>query len=143
MIEWEFYRLITLALVVAGIAGCVYAVFGILARKQLSAALWKTAVVVVCVSGFGIWYFNRSIPFDSERWKSREGDRPRMVNDLLASRILNDAKQADVESLLGPPATVRNGVYVYWAGTDGVIDDMWLEIEFKESRVSQAKWVPD
>ena len=66
-----------------------------------------------------------------------------MVDDLLSKRILDHLSRAEVETLLGPPASVRDGVYVYWAGTDGVIDDLWLEIEFQDGRVSQARCIPD
>lgn len=91
---------------------------------------------------YGILYLTRSIPFESARWKSSEWNRPRMVDDLISMKTLHNMERTDVVSLLGPPGLIRDGIYVYWAGTAG-IDDMWLEISFENDRVSEVKYVPD
>ena len=92
-------------------------------------------------------YLNRDIPFTSEGWKSDLSQRPRMVSDLLTKNTLAGASRAEVETMLGVPSDGPDSIiadrYVYWAGTDGVIDDMWLEVTFSEDRVTDVRHVPD
>ena len=107
------------------------------------------ALVFIAIVGFVAVcaYRNRDIPFTSERWKSNPSQRPRMVSDLLADGKLDGATRADVDRMLGVPSTGPDSIigdkYVYWAGTDGVIDDMWLEVTFADDRVVDIGHVPD
>lgn len=111
-------------------------------RKLLALSF---VAVVVCASVYA--YRNRDIPFTSEGWKSDLSLRPRMVSDLVSNRMLDGASRTDVERMLGVPSngpdSIIAGRYVYWAGTDGVIDDMWLEVTFAEDRVADVRHVPD
>ncbi len=88
----------------------------------------------------------RQIPFSSEAWKTESDQRPYMVQSLLANHDLQGEHRDTINDLLGVP-TGRDSVigerYVYWAGTDGVIDDMWLEITFTNDRVADIQYVPD
>lgn len=104
--------------------------------------------VAVAFAGIlaGFWYWTRPIPFDSAVWKSESSARQRMVDDLLVRRLLEGMSRAEVDALLGPPTppdSVREGTYVYWAGSDGVIDDAWLEIEFENDVVRNVRYCSD
>ena len=109
-------------------------------------------LVIIFVGGVllavGIYaYVNRQIPFSSEAWKANVSQRPRMVQNLLADYDLKAKSRDDIDELLGvstaPPDAVVGDQYIYWAGTDGVIDDMWLEITFKQDQVVDVRYVPD
>ena len=68
-----------------------------------------------------------------------------MVSDLRAHHDLTDLPQAAIDDLLGVPSgrdSIRGDRYIYWAGLAG-IDDMWLEIDFRDGRVSSVRHVPD
>jgi hypothetical protein len=69
-----------------------------------------------------------------------------MVDDLLKNQQLLGLSREEVQQLLGVPSgrdSIRDGKYVYWAGTDSVIDDMWLEIDFEFGSVVATRYVPD
>ncbi|MEZ6035726.1 MAG: hypothetical protein R3C17_21725 [Planctomycetaceae bacterium] len=54
--------------------------------------------------------------------------------------------RGDIDEILGKPRggdSFSEGKYIYWAGTDGVIDDMWLEIDFETDIVIATRYVPD
>jgi len=89
-------------------------------------------------AGLAYLFTHRNVPFDSTRRKNDEDIRPQMVHDLLENHDLAGESHEVVRTLLGAPRgrdSVRNGTYIYWAGTDGVIDDMWLEISFDNELV--------
>ena len=69
--------------------------------------------------------------------------RPQMVRDLLNNHDLVGKSRESIDTMLGVPGGVRNGNYIHWAGSDGVIDDMWLEIEFSADTVVSRKYYPD
>jgi len=105
----------------------------------------STFLALIAV-GIVVLRANRSIPFDSTRWKNEENVRPRMVRDFLDNHNLVGASRDDVNIMLGLPSgrdSIRNGKYIYSAGTDGVIDDMWLEIGFENETVISIRYVPD
>jgi len=89
--------------------------------------------------------YGRDVPFDSAAWKNDPSRRPRMVRSLLA-RDLQGATRAEIDTMLGVPSgrdSARPDLYIYWAGTDGVIDDMWLELQFVDDRVNAVSYGPD
>lgn len=69
-----------------------------------------------------------------------------MVRDLLENHDLAGKSREYVDLMLGVPCgrdSDRNGKYTYWAGTDGVIDDMWLEVQFEGDSVVSVRYIPD
>lgn len=92
-----------------------------------------------------IWWMSKPRPFDSTQWKASTS-RQRMVHDLLTNHTLKGKNHAQIDDLLGkpqPPDSVRDGHYIYRTGTDGVIDDMWLELRFEADRVVEVLHYPD
>ena len=57
--------------------------------------------------------------------------------------IIRSGPEDRAPAWMGPPDLDRNGTHVYWAGTDGVIDDMWLEVDFENDGVLDVRYVPD
>jgi hypothetical protein len=108
-------------------------------RVKIGLAVWIIFVGIAC----GFWFLTLPIPFDSSTWKSSRNLRPKMVDDLLSRHLLDRMNTAEVDSLLGPPDSKRNGTYAFWAGSDGVIDDMWLEVDYEKDRVIHVRHVPD
>ncbi len=105
-----------------------------------------SAFLILNVLGFSILHSYRDLPFDSTRWKTESDLRPQMVRGLLENHNLEGASRESVDALLGVPKgrdSAQKGKYIYWAGTDGVIDDMWLEIEFKDETVVSMHLAPD
>ncbi len=98
--------------------------------------------VVVASAGLGFAWSIRPIPFSSTLWKEHENERPRMVGDLLENHDLTGLSEAEIGDLLGTPSSQRGRRYIYWAGYAG-IDDMWLDIEFNDGRVSSVRHIPD
>ena len=89
---------------------------------------------------------SRPLSFDSTAWQNNKHLRPRMVCDLLDRNELVGMSRQDVDDTLGRPEgrdSVHNGNYSYWGGTDGIVDDMWLEIDFKDDVVTATRYVPD
>jgi hypothetical protein len=79
-------------------------------------------------------------------WQQQEHLRPRMVRNLLGEHQLVGMSRGDIDDMLGKPSdrdSIRHGTYIYWAGTDGVIDDMWLNITFENDIVTATRYVPD
>ncbi len=120
-------------------------------RQALSSrdpSFWTPIVAClafVVVGLFVLWTY-RDLPFDSTRWKNEKETRFQMVRDLLDSYDLVGQSRESIDIMLGEPRgcdSVRNGKYVYWAGSDGVIDDMWLEIEFSDDTVVSLRYCPD
>lgn len=107
-------------------------------RKRLAIAFFASVAVFAAYV-----YRSRDIPFTSNGWKSNLSERPRMVSDLIAKGKLDGVSRADVDTILGVPDSIRGDKYIYWAGTDGVIDDMWLEVTFADDRVVDVRHVPD
>jgi len=69
-----------------------------------------------------------------------------MVRDFLDNHDLAGASRDEINTMLGLPSgrdSIRNGKYIYWAGTDGIIDDIWLEIGFENETVVSVRYVPD
>lgn len=86
------------------------------------------------------------IPFDSAKWKIEEEVRPLMVRDLLDNHKLRGLSRDSIDKLLGTPTgrdSIHDGNYIYWAGSDGVIDDMRLEINFDGDVVASRSFGPD
>ncbi len=105
----------------------------------------STFLALIAV-GIMILWANRSIPFDSTRWKNEENVRPSMVRDFLDKHDLVGASRDEINTMLGLPNgrdSIRNGKYIYWVGTDGIIDDIWLEIGFENETVVSVRYVPD
>ena len=111
-------------------------------------SFWTPVVAFLAflvVAFFIIWTY-RDRPFDSTRWKNEKDMRPQMVLDLLNNHDLVGKSRESIDTMLGVPRgrdSVRNGKYIYWAGSDGVIDDMWLELEFSADTVVSRKYYPD
>lgn len=93
-------------------------------------------------------------PFDGAYWKSSQPagavfrshpERLRMLDDLLASGVLEGATRAEVEAYLGVPdygiaSTHRGGPNAWvWYLDDGVLDPYVFEVSFDRSdRVDSA-----
>lgn len=113
-------------------------------RKSFLVAV--SAFLILNVFGFAILHSYRDLPFDSARWKTESDLRPQMVRDLIENHNLEGASRESVDALLGVPKgrdSVQKGKYIYWAGTDGIIDDRWLEIEFENRIVVSMCYVSD
>jgi len=99
--------------------------------------------LVVAGVGVGVHHVTRPIEFSPSTWRAYPGQRPRMVRDLFTKRPLEDKSRAEVEALLGESDPSSNeDRLIYWAGVDG-IDDMWLEVSFREGTVVGVKYYPD
>ena len=85
----------------------------------------------------------RPIAFDSEVWTSDRDERPRMVADLLANHSLVGIPSDELDAQLGPPDSRLGDHWIYWAGTDGIIDDMWLDLTVQGGKVAAVKYYPD
>ncbi len=111
--------------------------------RKLTAIL---SVSVITIVGLYV-YNNRQISFNSSDWKMNVSKRPRMIESLLRDHKLVGAARESIDDLLGVPSASRDSVigdrYIYWAGSDGVIDDMWLEIRFADDHVVDARYIPD
>ncbi len=111
--------------------------------RTLLSILALSVTAIIAIYAYNI----RDIPFSPEAWKTSPSQRQRMIDSLLADHSLDGASRDDIDSLLGVPSTSPDSVfgdrYVYWAGTDGMIDDMWLEITFTDDLVADVRYVPD
>ena len=108
----------------------------------IPAGVWAISLVL----GLCAVWLSRDLPFDAAAWQSKEHLRPRMVQDLLDNHQLVGLHREEIHAMLGRPQgrdSIHNGTYIYWAGTDGVIDDLWLEIDFDNDTASAARYVPD
>lgn len=90
--------------------------------------------VVVVAAGWGWWWFLAPRGFDGGVWKDRPGERSRMVDDLLRGERLKGKTREEVVELLGGDAEARGASLVYRVGSDGVIDDVWLDVVFEGGR---------
>jgi hypothetical protein len=99
-----------------------------------------------CVAvGCSFLWVPRSIPFDSVTWKEQPSQRTRMVKDLLTQHHVEDASRKEIEDMLGAPTgrdSIRDDLYIYWAGHN-LIDDMWLEVRFKNGTVDTVEYASD
>lgn len=89
---------------------------------------------------------HREIPFDAASWRAERALRPRMIRSLLAQQQMVGMSRGEVDRMLGEPDnadSVGQGSYLYRVGSDGVIDDMWLTIDFQDDRVVAVRYVPD
>ncbi len=112
--------------------------------RKLSFWIVTSWVVFLLVASAFAWT-KRERDFDSFAWKNDVGLRPFMIRDLLSDRELVGMFRQDVDGLLGVPHgrdSTRKGNYIYWAGYTG-IDDMWLEIDFRNDVVTEMRVVPD
>ena len=117
-----------------------------LTSRQPSFWIPIAAFLAFIVVGFVFLLTHRELPFESIRWKNDVNTRPQMVRDLLDNHSLVGKSRESIDTMLGVPTgrdSVRNDKYIYWAGSDGVIDDMWLEIEFVGDTVVSIRYVPD
>ena len=104
------------------------------------------AFALLLVISFGLLWVIRDIQFDSALWQHQEQLRPRMVRNLLGEHQLVGMSRGEINEMLGKPRgrdSIRDGAYIYWAGEDGVIDDMWLKIECENNIVTATRYVPD
>ncbi|MFO1019541.1 MAG: hypothetical protein U0903_02395 [Planctomycetales bacterium] len=102
--------------------------------------LWLAAVFL----SYFVWRFSYApFSFDSNAWKKYPASRQRMLTDMVAKRSLIGLDKKSVLSLLGDPANDDEKSLTYRVGTDGVIDDWWLTINFENGRVSSARDYPD
>ena len=108
-------------------------------------SIWLPAIVFMVLVSIGLVCANRNQnrPFDSELWRSEPRLRASMVDDLLQQKQLDGLSMTEVVHMLGPPSHVGNETHVYWTGSDGGIDDMWLEIHFHDDIVAETRHVPD
>jgi hypothetical protein len=104
------------------------------------------AFILMLSIGVVVPWLNREIQFDSALWQQQKRLRPRMIHSLLGEYQLLGISRGDVDEMLGKPSgrdSIREGNYIYWAGTDGGIDDMWLEIDFENDIVTATRYLPD
>lgn len=69
-----------------------------------------------------------------------------MVRDLINGQNLIAKSRSSIDTMLGVPKgrdSERDGKYIYWLGSDGVIDDLWLEIDFVDDTVVSLHYAPD
>jgi len=66
-----------------------------------------------------------------------------MVDDLLKGERLKGKTREEVVELLGGDGEARGASLVYRVGSDGVIDDVWLEVVFEGERFREARMCPD
>ena len=89
-------------------------------------------------------HFNQ--PFDTERWRDTPNARRYMIGDFLNNNDLTGMSRNEVDALLGTPNNGRDShaidMYTYWVKPD-MIDDWWLEVEFRDSRVTSVRYYPD
>ena len=114
-------------------------------RYRLRILMIATAFcLVVAGISVGIHYATRPIAFSPSTWRAHPGQRPRMITDVLAKRPFQGKSRAEVEALLGEydPGSDDERL-IYRAGSDGVIDDMWLEIRFKGGKAYDVRYYPD
>lgn len=86
----------------------------------------------------------RSEKFDSQIWKSNDKHRYRMVNDIIANKLLIGKTKKEVVSLLGDdpeegPCTDCIGYSTYEPDQGFSIDHEVLEINFEEMRVTSVR----
>ena len=94
--------------------------------------------------------YSHRVPFDDAKWRDRALDqdpdwptRLRMVDDLLARKVLDGHSRVEVERLLGPPETSTEREMIYrlgpWRGLMRIDDEM-LTIQFDDKgRVAGSK----
>jgi hypothetical protein len=90
-------------------------------------------------------WVNRERPFDRAEWLNNPEARSRMVGDLMTNYELVGSPRERIHMLLGQPKNTSpdRTTYYYWTGTDGGIDDMWLEVTFQNEIVTAFKHRPD
>ena len=62
--------------------------------------------------------------------------------EQISPESLIGKTRSEVVTVLGPPEDRQPDRWLYWAGTN-VIDDLWLEIDFRNDRVVTARRRPD
>ncbi|MFO0914048.1 MAG: hypothetical protein U0795_13905 [Pirellulales bacterium] len=112
-------------------------------------SFWLPVVgfIALLVAGVAFsWLHHREIPFDAAAWRVERALRPRMIRSLLAQQQIVGMSRGEVDRMLGEPDnrdSVGQGSYLYCVGSDGVIDDMWLTIDFQDDRAVAVRYVPD
>jgi hypothetical protein len=113
-------------------------------RYKLRTLLIVLALVPPIIGALAYGYFStRPVEFLPGRWQADRRQRPRMVKDLLAKHLLEGKSRDEVQALLGAPDSTGDQRLIYWAGTDGVIDDMWLALVLQNGKVVAVKYYPD
>jgi hypothetical protein len=113
-------------------------------RYKLRTLLIALAVVPPIIGAVAYGYLStRQVAFTSSTWQAQPQERPRMIRDLLAQHLLDGKSQNEVLAILGAPDSTSDQRLIYWAGTDGVIDDMWLEVGFQNGNVVAVRYYPD
>ena len=104
------------------------------------------ALIAVVVIAWFLSSLNRGRQFDSALWQNHQHFRSGMVGDLLDRHQLVGMSRTEINELLGKPNGTdsnQDDSYVYRTGTDGGIDDLWLEIDFADGIVTAIRHVPD
>lgn len=113
-------------------------------RYKLRTLILVLALVPPLIGGIAyVLASQRPIAFDSVVWTGDRNQRPRMVADLLANHSLIGIDPNALEARLGPADSRLGDHWLYWAGTDGVIDDMWLDLTIQGGKVVAVKYYPD
>lgn len=102
--------------------------------------IWVTSVAIV---GLGWWVYRGPRAFDGDVWRNRPTERLRMIEDLLRGERLKGMTKKEVVVLLGEGSEAKESALVYRVGSDGMIDDVWLEVVFEGDRCQGARVYPD
>lgn len=117
--------------------------------RSRSRAICGILICAAFLTGLVIEIRNRPMSFDSTMWRERPTKRARCVENLVKSGMLRGVSKSNVLQLLGRADHAwkdkSNGHehLVYWVGTDGVIDDLWLDIDLADTRVAAVGIRPD
>jgi len=102
--------------------------------------VWVTSVAIV---GLGWWVYRGPRVFDGVVWRNRPTERSRMIEDLLRGERLMGKTRKEVVDLLGEGGEAKESALVYRVGSDGLIDDVWLEVVFEGDVCREARAYPD
>jgi hypothetical protein len=111
-------------------------------------AAYVLIALLVC-AGIKSYFWPSARPFDSSTWKADHVMRPAMIDDLLSNVPLKGMRRSQIDELLGDPGgpdnrdSIRENHYIYWTGSDGVIDDWWLDLTFEDDQVVDVRHSPD
>jgi hypothetical protein len=114
-------------------------------EKRVRLLICLSASVFVMVA-MVVWSTMQPLPFDSSQWKADRANRRRMIDDLLTNHTLKGQNREQINDLLGKPQapdTVGEAKSIYEISSDGIMDDMWLELRFDADRVVEVRYYPD
>ena len=82
-------------------------------------------------------------PFNQSTWMDQRNERYIIVDDLVENKLLIGLDSAGVTTLLGEVDYIEESTFMYNIGYDPKqyinLDPDWLEVEFKEGQVVDAR----